>query len=211
MYWFQVFVDYFIIRGGPVMIFIFLVSIVAWFLGVDKLHFFSNYRKAKKLYRLQLEALLGQSKAVTLKKTGFEPFDDFLRHFSASLTTASERCDVRLLYQEFLIGAVPAIKRGFSTMSAWISVAPILGLFGTVGGMIETFKVIMEYGLGNPTLMAEGISMALITTQAGLTVAFPMVLFHNYLAIRSDKIITALMLDGEQLVRSVEKIPLEAA
>jgi hypothetical protein len=63
-------------------------------------------------------------------------------------------------------------------------VAPLLGLLGTVTGMVQTFKIIMVYGNQNPSLMSDGISEALITTQSGLIVAFPILLLNNRLAER---------------------------
>ncbi|MBD3315082.1 MAG: hypothetical protein GF344_04790, partial [Chitinivibrionales bacterium] len=82
-------------------------------------------------------------------------------------------------------------------------------------GMIETFRVITAFGLGNPNLTADGIRVALITTQAGLTVAFPLMIFHNYLVNRSRGIVNKLILDGETLIKRIEggklKHPDEAA
>jgi hypothetical protein len=115
-----------------------------------------------------------------------------------------KNCSTTLIFREFLIAVVPMLEQGFSTMSAWISVAPLLGLLGTVAGMIQTFRVITTFGLGNPNLTAEGISVALLTTQAGLTVAFPMVLFHNFLLNRSRSIKSRLLKDGEALVNKVK-------
>ena len=61
------------------------------------------------------------------------------------------------------------------------SAAPLLGLLGTVTGMVHTFQVITEYGNSNPLLLAGGISEALITTQSGLLIAFPLMLFKHHL------------------------------
>ncbi len=67
------------------------------------------------------------------------------------------------------------------------SVAPLLGLLGTVGGMISTFAVISQYGTGNAKALASGISEALITTQTGLIVAVPGLFFANYLARQAQR------------------------
>jgi biopolymer transport protein ExbB/TolQ len=61
-------------------------------------------------------------------------------------------------------------------------VAPLLGLLGTVTGMVQTFRIITIYGNQNPSLMSDGISEALITTQSGLIVAFPIMLINNRLS-----------------------------
>jgi biopolymer transport protein ExbB len=64
----------------------------------------------------------------------------------------------------------------------------MLGLLGTVSGMVHTFETIQLFGFGNPVLMADGISEALLTTQAGLLVAFPLMLAYNYLAGRVEDV-----------------------
>ncbi len=190
-------------RGGYLMLPIFAVSIVAWWLGINKLVYFQKFSMWRKAYLRQVsEYSRGKFEE---PKTGNESYDVLLRNLQSRLRCERGSCSGVLLFREFLIGAIPEIERGFSTMSAWIAVAPLLGLLGTVMGMIDTFKVITDYGLGNPNLMAQGISIALITTQAGLTVAFPMMLFHNALVGRSRKIVNRLMLDGEDLVNELRK------
>ncbi|MCK5914924.1 MAG: MotA/TolQ/ExbB proton channel family protein, partial [Deltaproteobacteria bacterium] len=66
-------------------------------------------------------------------------------------------------------------------------IAPLLGLLGTVTGMIKAFSVISHAGIGNPQMLAGGISEALITTAAGLTVAIPAFVFYKLLRSRVDK------------------------
>jgi len=61
-------------------------------------------------------------------------------------------------------------------IAALATIAPLLGLLGTVMGMVHTFETIQRFGFGNPALLADGISEALLTTQAGLLVAFPLLL-----------------------------------
>ena len=72
------------------------------------------------------------------------------------------------------------------------NIAPLLGLLGTVTGMIETFQSITLFGTGDPKLMSGGISQALITTQLGLAVAIPLVLFHSLLAGRANRLVEHL-------------------
>jgi biopolymer transport protein ExbB len=99
---------------------------------------------------------------------------------------------------------VSLLEDGLDSMAVWISVAPLLGLLGTVVGMIKTFTIITEFGVGNPNLLADGISVALLTTQAGLTVSFPSLLFHVYLKNRKERLVKRLILDAEQLLNRVE-------
>ena len=101
---------------------------------------------------------------------------------------------------------VPELDRGFSTMSSWISAAPLLGLLGTVVGMIDTFEVINNFGIGNPHLMAHGISKALLTTQAGLTVAFPAMLLQNFLLKRKKRLVEGLLKDKVTVAQRIDEL-----
>ena len=81
---------------------------------------------------------------------------------------------------------VPKIEAGLSWISVFASIAPLLGLLGTVMGMIELFDVITMHGTSDPKLLAGGISIALVTTEAGLLVAIPLQLLHTFLVNRAD-------------------------
>jgi biopolymer transport protein ExbB len=80
-----------------------------------------------------------------------------------------------------LAKTVRYMEQGNHVVSVMASAAPLLGLLGTVTGMVSTFEVITLYGNQNPVLMADGISEALISTQSGLLVAFPLTLLKQRL------------------------------
>ncbi len=80
-----------------------------------------------------------------------------------------------------LLAEAPRLERSLSLLAALAGVAPLLGLLGTVSGMIATFDTIAAAGTGNPRLLSGGISEALITTQLGLMVAIPLLLAHAWL------------------------------
>ncbi len=82
-----------------------------------------------------------------------------------------------------------ALHRGLATVAVLAAVSPLLGLLGTVTGMIETFNSITLFGTGDPKLMSGGISQALITTQLGLAVAIPLVLLHSLLVGRANDVV----------------------
>ncbi|MGR9116607.1 MAG: MotA/TolQ/ExbB proton channel family protein [Gammaproteobacteria bacterium] len=86
----------------------------------------------------------------------------------------------------------PFIKRFLPTLAVFAAISPLLGLLGTVSGMIETFQAITLFGTGDPKLMSGGISVALITTELGLVVAIPLVLMHNWLSGRAKGLIFIL-------------------
>ncbi len=84
------------------------------------------------------------------------------------------------------------LTRGLTTLGVVAAMAPLLGLLGTVTGMIETFQTITLFGSGDPKLMSSGISQALVTTQLGLVVAVPVLLLHSLLKGRANRLIENL-------------------
>ncbi len=86
------------------------------------------------------------------------------------------------------------LERFLNTLGTIASITPLMGLLGTVIGMIKVFAVITEQGVGDPTVLSGGISEALVSTAAGLTVAIPSVFFHRYFRGRVNE----LVLDMEQ-------------
>ncbi|MCG7917767.1 MAG: MotA/TolQ/ExbB proton channel family protein [Candidatus Thiodiazotropha taylori] len=95
-------------------------------------------------------------------------------------------------FDEAILRELPKLRRGLRLLAIFAAVAPLLGLLGTVTGMIETFQSITLFGTGDPKLMSGGISQALVTTELGLAVAIPMVLLHSYLAGRSNRVVRLL-------------------
>ena len=94
---------------------------------------------------------------------------------------AAERDDLERIFAEGMLREEGRIDRFGSALTVVAAVAPLLGLLGTVTGMISTFDVITEFGTGNPKLLSGGISEALITTELGLIVAIPALLIGNLL------------------------------
>jgi biopolymer transport protein ExbB len=91
-----------------------------------------------------------------------------------------------------IIQETPKLQRSLLFLKIISVVAPLMGLLGTVTGMIQTFQAITLFGTGDPTLMAGGISQALVTTVLGLSVAIPIVLLHTVVSGRSRRIINVL-------------------
>ena len=98
---------------------------------------------------------------------------------------------------------VHALERYLNTLGMITSVTPLLGLLGTVIGMIEVFAAIVSAGVGNPAVLAGGISKALITTAAGLSVAIPALVFHRYLNGKVDRLVLEM---ENQAIKLVEII-----
>ncbi len=96
-----------------------------------------------------------------------------------------EALELRLL--EAIVDEQAHLEKGLSMLKLLAAIAPMLGLLGTVAGMIETFQVITQFGNGDPKVMAGGISMALVTTVLGLVSAIPLLLAHNVLSSQAEK------------------------
>jgi biopolymer transport protein ExbB len=107
-------------------------------------------------------------------------------------TTERDREALQDIASEALLFELPAIERFSATIIITAAVAPLLGLLGTVTGMIGTFEVITELGTGDPKMLSGGISEALITTQMGLIVAIPAVLLGNTLKGQADAVVARL-------------------
>ena len=101
-----------------------------------------------------------------------------------------------------LLAEEPRLERSLTLLAAAAGVAPLLGLLGTVTGMIDTFAIITQHGTGNPRLLSGGISVALITTQLGLLVAVPLLLGHAW-ASRAVERRQALLEEGRTVILGV--------
>ncbi|MCU7916927.1 MAG: MotA/TolQ/ExbB proton channel family protein [Candidatus Thiodiazotropha sp. (ex Dulcina madagascariensis)] len=95
------------------------------------------------------------------------------------------------------------LERYLNTLGTIASISPLLGLLGTVIGMIKVFSVIVTAGVGDPGVLAGGISEALITTAAGLSVAIPTLMFHRYFSGSIDRLVIGM---EEQALKLVEVI-----
>jgi biopolymer transport protein ExbB len=93
---------------------------------------------------------------------------------------------------EAILKEVPALERGRNLIKLLAAVAPLLGLLGTVTGMIATFQSISLFGTGDPKLMAGGISQALVTTMLGLSAAIPLLFLHSLVHSRSRTLVQVL-------------------
>ncbi len=93
---------------------------------------------------------------------------------------------------EAVLKELPKLEQGLSLLKLLAAVAPLLGLLGTVTGMIATFQSITLFGTGDPKLMAGGISQALITTVLGLVAAIPLLFMHNIVSSRSRELVQIL-------------------
>jgi len=97
-------------------------------------------------------------------------------------------------------------ERFLNVLGTIASVTPLLGLLGTVVGMIKVFTVITTQGVGDPSVLSEGISEALLTTAAGLSVAIPSLMFNRYFSGRVDDLIITMEQEALKLVEIMHGI-----
>jgi len=98
---------------------------------------------------------------------------------------------------------VHEMERYLNSLGTVAAITPLLGLLGTVIGMIQVFSVITTEGVGNPTVLSGGISQALITTAAGLSVAIPSLMFYRYLRGRVEELVVFMEQEAIKLVEVI--------
>jgi len=126
------------------------------------------------------------------------PLGRVLAAYDSNRSADTETIELKL--SEAALKEMPGLTKGLLFIKVISVVAPLMGLLGTVTGMIKTFQVITLYGAGDPKMMAGGISQALVTTVLGLVVAIPMVLLHTVVSGQSRKVINVIQSQSAGLI-----------
>ncbi len=178
--------------GGVVMLPILICGVIgfyylysAWFrIGRDYFRK-DSYKVVERLRRDLQESESGHARRARkhLKERGGIVARELHLALKVAIETPAEYNDYM---QVRMIKTLRYMQQGNHIVSVMAAAAPLLGLLGTVTGMVSTFEVITLYGNQNPVLMADGISEALISTQSGLLVAFPLTLLKQRLDERID-------------------------
>lgn len=198
-----------IAQGGWIMGAIFLAGQVGWYLILERWWTYRKLDGRALRFLAAAEAAQGKPRAAGTPVPAPVPAPDPARAkglFGQVARTIAEarpfgRQAMVLRAKEALHGKVPELSRHLGTLAVIAGAAPLLGLAGTVTGIMETFRVITLYGAGNPSMMAGGIAQALMVTEAGLVVAFPMLLCHDHLQKRADAIEDEAVAGATKLIR----------
>lgn len=146
--------------------------------------------------------MISRQKIIQQLKTPAQPGDNplgrVLAVYHKDKHRSVEALELRLL--EAVVDEQTHLEKGLSMLKLLAALAPMLGLLGTVTGMIETFQVITQFGNGDPKVMAGGISMALVTTVLGLIAAMPLLLAHTILNSQAENVRNILEKQGIGLV-----------
>ncbi len=193
-------------KGGPVMYFILLLSIYALSIIIERLYFFYrasfNYRTfiadiKKMIMNKEIEHAL-----MLLRRTP-GPLGAIM---SQTLNLVSDGTrDLRGRINEIGAYEVQKSEGKLKHLAVIGNITPLLGLLGTVTGMMTAFSTIALKGANNPTVVAGGISEALITTAYGLIVAIPAVFAYNYLSSRYENIVMETERAASDFVDFIEK------
>ena len=189
----------YIATGGIVMIPLLAISTIMWILIVNRMFFF------RRLYRKNMNR--ERAAQYILENEVPDPKD--YRGVIAMLVTEFQMrrtgdIDVdRSILDETVMSVVSNLDKHLATIGVLAKASPLLGLLGTVTGMIATFDIISVFGTGNARAMAAGISEALITTQTGLLVAIPGLYAYNWLTRRSQNLKRRVSSVGMYLSRNL--------
>lgn len=168
--WWQIFSD-----AGGVGAIIVIIGSIGMLIGLLRLLSLTRQTKRIELQKQQLDDLadnpLGRIMAIADRHQG------------------SNADELARFLDEAILAELPECRKGLGSLAVLAAVAPLLGLLGTVAGMIETFQAITAYGNSDPQVLSSGISQALLTTKFGLIAAVPLMLLHSFLSSKSDAIL----------------------
>jgi len=157
----------------------------------------------------RLKLLKDESDAINRQLKSDQASDDNALGRILSVFDQNQAIDpesLELKIDEAILREVPKLEKFHSIIKVFAAVAPLLGLLGTVVGMIVTFQALTLFGTGDPKLMAGGISQALVTTMLGLIVAIPLVFLHSVLTSWSGSLIEIIEEQSAGLIaRNAEK------
>jgi biopolymer transport protein ExbB len=179
-----------VIKGGPVMAPILLCSVISLGIIVERCLSLRRNRILRYDILQRIEELLRDRKipeASTLCKRYPSSMTRVL--LAAILNHDKSRQDIKEIIEDAGRHEVPVLERYLSILGTIASISVLLGLLGTVTGMIRTFNAIAAVGYGHPEALAGGISEALIATAAGLGIAIPTLVLYNFFMSKVDSLI----------------------
>lgn len=179
-----------ILEGGPVMIPLAITSLVIWYLIIERLIFLRGQRTDTDDFMYKVLLCLkenGLDEVIKLCDITAGPLPRTVK--SGLLAFERGKESVERVIKEVSLSEVPELVKKHSLIGILATSAPLLGLLGTVSGMVKTFDVISIFGTGDPQALAGGISEALVTTQTGLIIGIPGIIFYIYLSRRADSLI----------------------
>lgn len=197
--------------GGPLMYVILLLAILGLAVVLDRL-FYLIIKESKDMESMKEEIikLVKEDKvkeAIEICGTHKSSASKVLKGVLKEVYYDDE-AEISLLEEkarEIALEELPKIEKNMWLLSMAAQLSPLVGLLGTVTGMIIAFKVISETGTGDPKALASGIAQALITTAAGLIVAVPAVFSYNYLNKKIDMVLNSIEKSSVEIINVLRK------
>ena len=187
--------------GGILMIFLGIASIIAMTIVIERLWVFKNLTEYITNISMRIKRLVSKGsykEALKFCKDNPGPlallFNEIIIYKYLPLSELKERI------QDRGRSITPNILKNISVLGTIASITPLIGLLGTVTGMIRAFFSISAGGVGNPDLLASGIAEALITTATGLAIGIPAVIIYNFMVGYSKEILLSLEMNSIELI-----------
>ena len=180
----------FLLRGGVLMAPILFCSVLALGIVIERMFNLRVKRVIRTAELEEVESMIREkriSEANMILRRSTSAMSRIL--LAAILNHDKERTEIKELIEDAGRQEIPTLERYLGILGSIAGITPLLGLLGTVAGMIRVFDVISKAGVGQPNALAGGISEALITTAAGLTVAIPALVFHSYFVSKVDGLV----------------------
>ncbi|HAW49614.1 TPA: hypothetical protein DCX16_01485 [bacterium] len=189
----------FLDKGGYILRIIIGLSVVVFTLVVERLIFFYKIREKYDFLSILKEGKEKELKEALRSKT---PLSRLLHNCLINRHLAGQKQKEEL--ELFIMKEEPRFLRFLNFIAVSTTAAPILGLLGTVVGMIKVFDALSTLGSPDAQLLAKGISEALITTEAGLVVALPCLFLHSFLVSKAEGYISKMRHEGLRIISLFE-------
>ncbi|WP_410208253.1 MotA/TolQ/ExbB proton channel family protein [Fusobacterium sp.] len=199
---------YYLTNGGILMYFILLMSIIGLSAVIERFIYFFRNEKTNRCYiPKEVKSCLdrGDVKSALIflsKERGStsrvlkEILIEMYKNPKATTQKLEEKAKEKAMLQ------IKSLERNMWVISLTAHLTPLLGLLGTVTGMIKAFQAVAVHGTGDPAVLANGISEALFTTAGGLFVAIPALIFYNYFNKKIDAIIGDMEITATELINN---------
>ena len=177
--------------GGPILWVLVIISIGAFAVVLERIVFFAkNEKNVGNNFKDEILSLVANKKldeAIALCDTKKSCVTTAVKKFLQKAPKGIDVQDYEFILKEVTNQEISPYERRLNLLASVISISPMLGLLGTVTGMIRAFTNISKYGAGDAAIVADGIAEALLTTAAGLMIAIPVIVVYNYLNRRLEK------------------------
>ena len=192
--------------GGWLMVPIILCSVISVAIIIERLWTLKKDNVAPADLVVDIEQLLEQHQIAEDRLEELERSSYLGRILVAGLCVSNQTsAEIRRSIEEAGRHVVHELEKYLNALGTIAAITPLLGLLGTVIGMIKVFAAITAVGVGNPQILAGGISEALITTAAGLSVGIPSLMFHRYFKGKINELIVDMEQHALRLLNLMER------